>query len=330
MKSSQKRIGIHRRDERTVFSVIMPAYNSSEHIAEAIDSMLNQTFQAFELIIVDDGSTDDTLSIVNEYAARDNRIRIIEQQNGGVGAARNTGIEAAQYDWIALFDSDDIAFTDRFEKQVKAITEDPELIVCSGAVQHMGYNGKILDDVKQVGPATKADFYEQRKQGQLIYIATTAAVFRKDIAQRIGGFDVRFRSAGDTEFWDRMADHGPMIGLTDPLVYYRMHGGGIMGTRYAELYRNTRYLEMRCKERAHGRDLSFDDFLQDYENQPLPQRILTHADRQSQFYYRNAGVALSKQERLKGFGYVMMATLFNPYLTVKRIGKRLTNKYFST
>jgi len=306
-----------------MISVVMPAYNSAQYIAAAIESILNQTYADFELLVIDDGSTDNTLEIVKHYAAQDSRIRLIQQQNAGVGAARNNGLHAAQYAWIALLDSDDIALADRLEKQVASIKSDPEVVVWSSAVRHMGANGVISDDVKEVGPSSKAKFYELYKAGKLIYIATTAATFRKDIALELGGFDVRFKSAGDTEFWDRMASRGPMVGVTEPLVLYRVHTGGIMAKRWSELYRNTRYLEERSKLRSKGRELSFDEFLKAYDDQPPLTRFFRSTDRLSQLYYRNAGAFIGSKQYAKGLAYLSLSALLNPQLILGRVFRRL-------
>lgn len=104
---------------RDLVSVIMPSHNSAAFIAETIDSVLDQTYREWELIIVDDRSSDRTLEIVRDYAARDDRVRsIVLEKNGGAAVARNTAIEAAQGRWIAFLDSDDIWTPDKLEKQI--------------------------------------------------------------------------------------------------------------------------------------------------------------------------------------------------------------------
>ena len=102
-----------------MISVIMSVYNDSKYLKDSIDSILNQTFKEFELIIVDDCSTDNSLEIIKEYALKDNRVKIIENnKNLGLAVSLNKAWKEAKYDYIARIDGDDICLLDRFEKQM--------------------------------------------------------------------------------------------------------------------------------------------------------------------------------------------------------------------
>lgn len=309
-----------------MISVVMPAYNSADFIREAIESVLNQTYPHFELIVIDDGSSDNTVQIVEEYQARDPRVKLIKQQNAGVGAARNVGISTAQHPWIALMDSDDIALPERFEKQIAAIEANPDVVMWSSETRNMSDTGQARQESKYGGPTSREEFNDLRRRGQMIYLATTAAIFRKDIAEQIGGFDPRFRSAGDTEFWDRMAAHGPTLALAEPLVLYRLHRQGIMAKRFAELYRNTQYLEKRARERVAGNELDFEHFIKDFAAQSGLKRLLRDADMRSQLHYRIAGTYISAKQYLPGLFQLGLAFIFNPRLIFQRIWRRLTAK----
>jgi len=112
-----------------MISIVMPAYNAEKYIAQAIESILNQTFQDFEFIIVNDGSTDNTLKIIEQYAAQDRRIRLVQIDHVGTSAAKNAGVEVAKSDWIAMMDADDISLPQRLEKQVQAAQKSPTVVV---------------------------------------------------------------------------------------------------------------------------------------------------------------------------------------------------------
>lgn len=101
-------------------SVVMPAYNSARFIRQAIESILNQTYPSFEFIIVDDGSTDDTLSIALAYAERDRRVRVIQSNHAGPSTAANTAMAQATHDWVAIMHADDVSLPYRLERLVKA------------------------------------------------------------------------------------------------------------------------------------------------------------------------------------------------------------------
>jgi glycosyltransferase involved in cell wall biosynthesis len=115
-----------------MISIVMPSYNSSAFIREAIDSLISQTYPHFELLVCDDGSSDATQEIVREMASGDNRIKLIVNQHGGVSRNCNVGLRMAKFPWIARLDADDVAVSDRLETQIKAAERDPEVICWGG------------------------------------------------------------------------------------------------------------------------------------------------------------------------------------------------------
>src|SRR5262245_35299311 len=106
---------------KALVSVIVPSYNASRYIRETLESVLGQTYSSFEVIVVDDGSTDETAAIVGDHSRRDSRIRLVSQSNAGVGAARNRGIAEASGEFIAPLDADDIWYPDKLQKQVASL-----------------------------------------------------------------------------------------------------------------------------------------------------------------------------------------------------------------
>lgn len=119
--------------QRPTVSVVMPVYNREKIVGESIESILKQTFQDFEFIIVDDGSTDNTLAVVKKYAEQDSRIKIIvHEKNCGVGCARNTAQRAARGQYLSIMDSDDIAVPTKLETQVQIMTDYPTIVATNG------------------------------------------------------------------------------------------------------------------------------------------------------------------------------------------------------
>ena len=132
-------------------SVIMPAYNAEKYIDEAIDSVISQTFANWELIIVNDGSTDDTQKIVEAYVSSDTRIKLINQENKRLGAARNEGIKNANGEWVAFLDADDLWINTKLEKQLAAAAEQPD----AGVIFTGGFTF-YDDDLKTAKPRNGA------------------------------------------------------------------------------------------------------------------------------------------------------------------------------
>ena len=143
--------------KKPVFSVIVPVYNVEKYLAECVDSILNQSFGDFELILVDDGSPDNCPAICDEYAAKDSRVRVIHKPNGGVSSARNEGIRAAGCDYILFCDSDDYYFAGAFEKIRNALLERKPDVLCFGILRESAggnvctqpgdYAGKVTDSL---------------------------------------------------------------------------------------------------------------------------------------------------------------------------------------
>lgn len=196
-------------------SVIMPSYNSAQYIAEAIESILNQTFTDFEFIIINDGSTDDTAKIIKEYANKDHRIKFINhKKNKGFIGCLNECLDIASGEYIAKMDSDDISLPQRLEKQVKYLDEHPSV-----GMVGCGYRAFDHADFEYINPAYVG--YIDLIKG----CATTVVLFRKSI---IDAFNLRFNPdfycAEDYDFYSRFIRYADIHNLQEVLYLYRWHG----------------------------------------------------------------------------------------------------------
>ena len=186
-------------------SVIIPAYNVAPFIAETLDSLFAQTYQDFEAILVNDGSTDDTEARVAPY--RD-RLIYIHQPNSGVMAARNAGLQAARGRYIALLDSDDLLLPRFLEVLVGMLEADPALSVAYPNARYFGWpkhDGKLHQDVFPVAEPVTFDRVLRRE----CYIFGLL-VFRREVIEAVGGYDESLAGQGaeDFELWLRMLRHG--------------------------------------------------------------------------------------------------------------------------
>lgn len=232
-------------------SVVIPAYNRADSIAAAIDSVLRQSFCDFELLVVDDGSTDGTQSVVR--GIDDPRLRLIEvPHNMGAGAARNLGIEAARGEWIAFQDSDDEWLPLKLEKQMARVS-------ASGAGYIAVYCGMIVLGRVGIdygsGPGTAENrirvryFPTQEEtaiEGDLLLpllrtslISTQTLVARRDALRAIGGFDPAMRALIDWDCTLRLAPLGPIACVDEPLVMQRFSANSITRDRSRRLHART-------------------------------------------------------------------------------------------
>ena len=204
-------------------SVIIPTYNYARYLPEAIDSALAQTHAPFEAIVVDDGSTDDTPRVLAAYA---DRVRAIRQPNQGPSAARNAGIAAARGEYVAFLDADDLWRPRKLERQLARFDADDALglVHCGSETVDAGGRtvGFLLDGLEgSVGTEML------RLDREVIQAPGSSVVVPRRIAEEAGGFDVRLQRSEDWEFAYRVAARARVGYVAEPLVVYRLHGGGI-------------------------------------------------------------------------------------------------------
>lgn len=197
-------------------SAIMPVYNEEDAIKEAIDSICSQEFQNWELIIIDDGSTDSTSRIIHQI--NDERIRYYYQENKGRGAARNKGLLKARGDYIAITDADDISLQDRFSKEVRFLESHPEYYVVSGQVMH--FNDREEPHSVVYYPTNENEIDKKFKKGTMA-IAHPAAMVRKKAFEVTGMYSEECLRAQDLEFFLRINHHFKIGNLEDTLILYR-------------------------------------------------------------------------------------------------------------
>jgi len=219
-------------NNRPAVSVIVPTYNRAHLLGRAIESVLNQTYKDFELIVVDDGSTDDTEKVVGNF--KDERIRYISlEKNMGAGVARNRGIEASRGKYIAFQDSDDEWLAEKLEKQIKILeTVSPEVGVVYTDMWRVFQDGKqeywhsptILKG--RVVNETSLDY-------QVLGLGIQATMIKKRCFEKIGAFDERFPRFIDLEFFVRLAKHFHSCHIREPLVKFHYQTDGISSNNRA-------------------------------------------------------------------------------------------------
>lgn len=210
-------------------SVIMPIYNSEKYIRQAANSVINQTFQDFELLaIYDSGTVDKSIEILNEYASFDNRIIPIDmKENKGMVKALNYGIKIAKGDYIARMDSDDISLPNRFEEQLKVL-ESTDISILGTAVEAFGdISGKdkvTLENsfLKDINKLSKDDV-EKTIFSECI-VAHPTVMMKKSIFRTLSGYDENFKEAEDYDLWFRALKDGYKFGsICKKMLKYRVH-----------------------------------------------------------------------------------------------------------
>ncbi|TGO03180.1 hypothetical protein PN36_11510 [Candidatus Thiomargarita nelsonii] len=307
-----------------MITVVMPAYNAEKYIAEAIESILNQTFQDFEFIIVNDGSTDNTLKIIDQYAAQDRRIRLVQTDHVGGGAARNAGVKVAKSDWIAMMDADDISLPQRLEKQVQAAQKSPTVVVWGTYAHKINAAGKIISKKPfNLGVKTEEEFHAMRQQGKNITVLHGPVFFKKDIFLKEGGYNPKFEGAEDTELFDRMSDHGLVLALPEILYLYRFHGNSVSFNNSLHQKILGEYIKQRRQARLNGTEvLSLEAFLQQCQQQSKWFRLKFYCVTLSDAYYRQANAYYGEKCYWRTTFYLLLAMVLHPN-AVRRVRQRL-------
>lgn len=196
-------------------SVIIPTWNRADTIVRALHSVLQQTVKAHEIIVVDDGSDDDTAQRLAEFTG----VTRLFQSNAGVSSARNRGIRAATGDWIALLDSDDEWLPEKLQRQSAAISEDPETRLCHCDEIWIRRNVRVNPKHKH----QKSGGWIYRQCLPLCAISPSAALIRRDVFDTTGWFDESLPACEDYDYWLRFCAHYPVTYIDEPLL--KKYGG---------------------------------------------------------------------------------------------------------
>lgn len=200
-------------------SVIIPVYNVEKYIGETIESVINQTYRNIEIITVNDGSTDGSLSILQEYAGKDSRIHIVDQKNKGLSGARNSGLAAATGEYLCIFDADDIMLPEKIATQVAYLEEYSDIDFVYSNIIHF-IDGEKTERVLSI-PKISKNPYKELLCGN--FINPNSILMRKEVYERYGGFDESLRSAEDWDYWLKLAKNGVAFGHQDAfLTRYRV------------------------------------------------------------------------------------------------------------
>ncbi|PSN20052.1 glycosyl transferase family A [filamentous cyanobacterium CCP5] len=199
-------------------SVVIPAYNATAYLPQTVDSILQQTFTDYEVLIVDDGSSDNPVELVAQIV--DSRVHIISQRNQGAGAARNTGIKNARGSYVAFLDADDFWETTKLAKQVEWLDMNPEVGLVHTWVTLANPDGSLSD--RTIRTDGEGYIWDQVVVYNPLKCGSTAMV-RRRCFEELGYFDQSLKYSEDWDMWIRIARKYAFSVIAEPLTYYRIH-----------------------------------------------------------------------------------------------------------
>lgn len=250
-----KNLELHMKPE---ISVLLPLYKADKYIRSAISSILNQTFNNFELIIICDDPSDDTKKILNEYALLDHRVKVYYQEKKGLVESLNTGIDYSEGKYIARMDADDISLPERLEKQYWYMEKNPGIGVCGTNIETIDENGKRIGKI--IFPTRDKEI----KANLFFYspFAHPSVIIRKKfLASKCFKYDPLYRHAEDYELWTRFSKITNFANLDDTLLLYRVHSSSIGMAYNSEQAKVTNFIRMNQIYSNLGLDFTDDELL---------------------------------------------------------------------
>lgn len=301
-------------------SIIIPAYNAQSYLDEALKSVIEQDYQLIEPILIDDGSTDRTPEICEQWKQKDSRIVLIRQERKGVSEARNRGMVASTGDLIAFHDADDLMFPNRISSQLSFLEKNPDIsIACALGTYITEYGVALGKTPLTVG--SREDFYNHLRNNKPIGLLTSSAIIKRQVFEVTGSFRSFLTTAEDIDYWNRAVDNGFLIlGQNEILLKYRLHSGSAISRSYFR--GKVQYEWVKAAMRARRSNLpepDFTTFIEDWKRIPVWRNIKWLRKIAAQFYARQAALQiLQKRYIISGISLTISLLLMPSYI-LKRL-----------
>ena len=230
-----------------MISVLMPVYNSELFLEDAVQSILDQTYKNFEFIIIDDGSVDNSLAILESF--KDNRIKLVKKKNNtGYTSLLNESINYAKYDYLARMDSDDVSNKDRLLKQFKFLEKNKDYSVVGSNIRLINTKGEFIRN----GKYPETDEQIKSNLSNFSTFAHPACLIRKKKLIDIGGYRTIFEPSEDYDLWTRLALNSKMYNIQEYLLDYRVHGKSVSSKRGIDQQIKTFFIQKNFDNLKNG------------------------------------------------------------------------------
>ncbi len=230
-------------------TVVIPVYNGERYISETLETVFAQTFRDYEIICVDDGSTDGSGALLKAYGER---VRVVRQSNAGQSAARNAGVALAKGAFIAFLDQDDRWYPSKLERQVAALTAAPDAVLVHCNYDRVDADGRMLQPGAALAERASALASPLGRLLEEALIFPSAMLVRREAFQRVGGFDPALRGFEDFDLIARLKRQGRFVLLNEPGMAYRFHGAGFSRAGGTDVMRSRERFLVRMQELYAG------------------------------------------------------------------------------
>ncbi len=307
-----------------MLSVIMSMYNSARYLEHAIHSVLAQSYKKFEFLIVDDGSTDNSLEIARRYQKHHKRIKIIAHENWGACDSLNDVANQARGDWLFRIDPDDQMMSNRLERQLAFLRENPDLSVASSLALLIDGEGRQIG--RSRSPYTSRKVVADTIAGrELIGFHHPAVAMKKSAFKSVGGYRKQYWLAEDLDLWNRLAEQGHMM-LVQPeyLIKYRVHGDSVSIASGRKQVQIIDWVEdSKHRRRIKLPERTFEEFLAEREKLPWHSRLNQHRKTSARTLYKAAIQHWSTRNYYQFIPELAAAIVLEPDLVLPRVWPRL-------
>jgi len=301
-------------------SVIIPAFNAAETLAEAVASVVNGSYQHLEILIVDDCSTDDTSKVAAKIAESEPRIQFFRNpQNYGVSKSRNLMIDRATGEYVAFLDSDDTWEPNKLEFCLQMLAENPEVKAVAHALRYLDKQGKKLSYIATY-PTTKAQMQAIKQTGESPWVFPSSVVVDRAILVKEGGFAEDWLVGEDTELFTKIAQKYGLLAATEPLGNYRIRANSLTDKYWLKKRIASDCIKENQRRRLGGEpELSLNEYEQVcFNNLPLFKRLNKLREFLSQHYMRKVGQSWLNREFLPTIVYGIATIAINPQATLNK------------
>ncbi len=239
-------------EKNPLVSFLIPIYNAEHYLTESLISHLYQSYENIEFILVNDGSTDSSKEILEEFAKNDSRIKIVNKKNGGIVSALNEGLSVSTGEFIARADADDISFIHRIKKQVAAIKNNYKAVLVASSFEVIDEDSEYM--YREIMPTRSVDI--KRALYLRNIIAHGSTLMRTSTLKKLGGYSADCGPTEDYELWTRLATEGDFIGIEEPLYRWRQNRNGITFTQNSSMQKYTETIKDKYWSSVKPRSIS--------------------------------------------------------------------------
>jgi len=301
-------------------SIILPVYNAGSFLPETLSSILQQSYEDFELIAFDDGSSDDSPDVLADFARRDKRIVVGRHENQGEGVTAAKCVAMAKNDLIVRHDADDLMLPNRLERQVWFMQQNRDISVASGYAWLIDRSGKVLAEGKP-----KVDIERGIRESDpswFVNLIHPATIMRREHVLAVGGYP-KHRYADDRELWGRLVAAGYRVAVQPEFVIkQRIHGASLTGTPDRRNLLHCAWIDQNIVRLLHGKEcISFETFLEDRRAISFPRRLLRDSRELALISYKEATREFADRKWWRFVKHGASAVLLDPMLGFRMLQK---------